>query len=447
MSTWAIGGSQLGGLDIGVSQSGTTTYTSTASVSSKEQIVWLSETGDYDNFAEGVKDADSFSLLIPTTNDISWIKSADSLLLGTSGDEWQIGSNNLDTPITPTNFTVKRQSVYGSKIIRPVDGAESLLFIDSVGRKVREMTYKEGEGKYTSPDLTALAEHITLSGIVDIAMQYAPDQILWCVLDNGSLVAMVYEREQNVIAWSKIPIDGLVQSVCVGGGEDEDEVWIAISRTIIGETVTYEDKTVTYEGETVTDILYVTYIEKMMPRVFTDITDAFFVDCGITFESGSPTTTITGLDHLIGETVAVLADGLVQTSKVVDENGEIELDTAASKVQVGLPYAYKLEPMRPDISGAGGTTHSSIVKVAEMGISFLNTMNAKYGTSDDKLFDINWTDARWKNNSEIAGLFTGDVVVSVDGGFSLDNNLIISGSDPLPCTIRCLVPRIERTGR
>jgi hypothetical protein len=306
------------------------------------------------------------------------------------------------------------------------------------------MTYRDTESKYVSPDLTALAEHITLSGIVDIAIQYAPDQILWCVLDDGSLVAMVYEREQDVVAWAKMPIDGFVQSVCVGRAGEEDAVYLAIVRD---ETVTWEDEIVTYEDETVTYGLV--YIEKMMPRVFGDnIADAFFVDCGITVENNPASATIGGLTHLVGKTVTVLGDGVVYTpTDVVDENGEITISTAVSKAQVGLPFTYKLMPMRPDISTGEGTTHGSLVKVPEMGISFLNTMNAKYGVSDDKLYDVDWTNVQWTNNTEITGLFTGDVVVAVDGGFTLDNNLIISGSDPLPATIRALVPKMEQTGR
>jgi hypothetical protein len=170
------------------------------------------------------------------------------------------------------------------------------------------------------------------------------------------------------------------------------------------------------------------------------------VDSGV-FYNGTAATVITGLDHLAGQTVHILADGVVVAPQVVSEAGTITLTTAASKVHAGLPYTPKLEPMRPDISTQDGTTHSSLVKVPEMGVSFLDTINATYGVSDSKQFDIKWTDARWNNNSGITGLFTGDVVVAVDGGFALDNNLIISSSDPLPLTVRAMIPKIEKTGR
>jgi hypothetical protein len=395
----------------------------------RELTIWLGRTGDYDNFEEGVKDADSFSRVLTTTNELAWIASLDFLVIGTWGDEWILQSNDIDTPITPTNATCKQRSAYGSKDIQPAEGDEAILFVDYVGRKVYEIPYKD-EGKSTSPDLTVLSEHITLSGIVGMAMQYSPDQILWCHLDNGDLIAMAYKREQNVVGWFKVPIDGFVQSVCIGGIEDEDEIYIAVQRTINGADVIY--------------------IEKFALRDFgTDIKDAFFVDCGITFESATPTTTVTGLGHLIGETVAILADGIVQASKVVEDvngDGQITLDTEARKVQVGLLFKSKLEPLKPVIHTRMGSSAASIASVAEVGISFLNSAGVKFGASDDNLFDINFSDERWVNLSDIEGLFTGTVVVSRDGGFSLETPLIISTDSPLPCVIRCLVPKMEVTG-
>jgi len=219
-----------------------------------------------------------------------------------------------------------------------------------------------------------------------------------------------------------------VDSVAVIPSANEDEVWMLVH---------------TY------DVTPTRYILRMKPRLFDSITDAFFVDCGLTITNSPASATITGLDHLItGMEVIVLGDGVVYTpTAAVDATGSVTISTAVTTAQVGLKYRYKVKPMRPDIAMAGGTTHGSIVKVAEMGVSFLNTMNAQYGVNYTDLYDFDWTNAQWTNNTEITGLFTGDVVAHVDGGFTIDNNLIITGDEPLPCTVRCLVPRLERTGR
>jgi len=387
--------------------------------------IWASKSGDFERFEEGVLDADSFWDTIPTTNEIRWVESTDSVLIGTSGDEWIVTRNKIGTPMTPSNYIIEPLTAVGSARIQPVKINNAILFVDFVGRKIRELSTGSTD-RYVTPDMTILSEHITSSGILGMSLQRNPEIILWCWLTDGTLLSMTYEREQDVVAWSKHPTDGQVLSVSVIPGVDEDEVWISVEREVVGvDTV---------------------LIEVFVPRVFDTISDCHFVDSGV-FYDGTAATVITGLDHLAGETVHILADGVVVDPQVVSAAGTITLAVAASKVHAGLPYTPKLEPMRPDVATRGGTTHSSLVKVPEMGISFLNTMNATYGVSDSKQFDINWTDARWQNNTEITGLFTGDVVVAVDGGFTLDNNLIISNHDPLPMTVRALIPKLEKTGR
>lgn len=404
----------------------------------------MSETGDYEDFEAGVNDADSFSLAIPTTNEIRWVESLEALFVGTSGDEWKIGSNELDTPLTPTNFTAKQQSNYGSAAVQPFKVNEQILFVDFVGRKVRELTYSETVRKFVAPDLTALAEHITKSGIVCVAHQRNPDSILWAVLDDGSLISMTYEREQNVVAWADHPIDGEVLSVAVAPSADEDRISLSVLRD---ETVTYGGETVTYESATVT--YGIVYIEKMMPRSFgSDLTDAFFVDSGITVTNSPASTTISGLTHLVGKTVTVLGDGTAYTpTAIVDDDGEVEISTAVETVQVGLAYTSKLQPMKPVVNTQMGTSAASITTVKEMGVSLLNSAGVKYGASDSTLYDINLDDASWTNLTEIDNLFTGTITVAIDGGFSLEQPLIISSSSPLPLTVRALIPRLEVSGR
>ncbi len=240
------------------------------------QTVWLSESGNYDHFEEGTKDSDSFwrTLSSDKRNGIRWMASLEALVLGTNGGEWRIRAKATDEEITPTNFNARQQTPYGSKRIQPLQVGDAILYVDSVGRKVREMTYREDKLKYVSPDLTALAEHVTLSGITCIAHQKNPDSIIWCVLDNGKLLSMTYERDQNVVAWAVHLIGGTsveVESVSVIPGDDEDEVWISVSRTVNGSTART--------------------VEQLQPRVDVDLEDAWFLDSGLGFEGDSITIT------------------------------------------------------------------------------------------------------------------------------------------------------------
>ena len=392
---------------------------------SDQQDIWLSETGKFEDFEAGINDADSFALTLPTANRGKWLGSLGTLAAGDGGLEWRIKSP-LDEALTPKNWDMKKQTAYGSANIQVVEVGSVLLFIDSVGRKVREFVFSENQQKYVAPDLTALAEHITFSGIVCVAHQKNPDSMLWCVLDNGDLITLSYEREQNVIAWAKHPMDGLVQSVAVIPASGEDEIWISIVRAVDGDNKVY--------------------IEQFQSRHL-DIRkeNAFFVDSGV-IEIGELRTTITGYAHLENKVIAILADGeVLERQRVV--GGQIELATAARNVRGGIPYLSQAIPMRLDINLPTGTTHGSIKKIPEVSFNFHNTLNAKFGTSEASLDDFDWDDPRWKNASEIEGLFSGLITVALDGGFDTEDTLVISQADPLPCIVRAIIPRMEVTGR
>jgi hypothetical protein len=388
--------------------------------------VWLSKTGDYHNFDEGLDDDDSFSLVLPTTNEIRWMEGLESLIVGTSAGEWKIASNKLDTPLSPTAYSAKRQTTHGSRRIKALAVNSSILFVDYVGRKLREVTFTPAEEKYVAPDMTELAEHITTSGIVDMAHQKNPDSIVWCVLANGKMLAMAYDRDQDVVAWSEIITDGTFLSVCVVPGDDEDSVWVTVTRD---------------NG---------TYVERFAPRVFgTDISDAFFVDGGITATPAGQT--VSGLDHLEGQEVIVMGDGVEQTEETAGDftvtSGNITVPAGLTEVHVGLPSTWALQPMRIVLGDRGGTSFGSITRVNEIIVSFLNTLGAKYGDSLTNQFDINFDDPRWEDEAYITGLFSGDVVATMPGGFSVNNPIVLSGSGVYPATVRLMIAKIDKTGR
>jgi len=250
-----------------------------AGTTAAPQTVWLSESGDFEDFDAGLNNSDSFSLVMSADkmNAIRWLSALEALMLGTIGGEWRIRATALDEEITPTNYNVRIQTTRGSKKIQPMAVGDATLFIDYVGRKIRELTFSDEKQKFVSPDLSALAEHITLTGITCMAYQRNPDSIVWCVLANGELISMTYERDQDVVAWARHPIGGnfggnapIVESVAVVPGTTEDEVWISVKRTIDSSTVRY--------------------IEQLQPRVAVDIEDSFFVDSGLKFDGGDPVT-------------------------------------------------------------------------------------------------------------------------------------------------------------
>jgi hypothetical protein len=386
------------------------------------QNIWLSGTNDFEDFEAGVIDDNSFALRVPTANRGRWISALDELAVGMSGDEWVIRTSTVNKPLTPDPIpTVKRQTKFGSTNIQAMAVNEAIIFIDSVARKIREYTFSDQKQKLVSPDLTALAEDITTGGITSMAVQGNPDNVVWfTIADNPYLISMTYEREQNVVAFAEHPAggDGIVESISITPSTSEDVITCSIKRII--------------------DSLPKRTIEQMQPRNYGADTDIFFVDGGIIDTGG--TTTITGLSHLEGETVQVMVDGAQQSDKVV-QAGQITIDKAGTRVIVGLPYEYRVSPMRLDVNGS---TYGTIKKIHELVASFYKTLNAKYGDGTTQ-YDINWRTT--ENYDSPPDLFTGDRTLVFDGGFTTEDNLTISGSDPFPCVLRALIPKIDKTGR
>jgi hypothetical protein len=204
--------------------------------SSQPNTIWCSAIDDFENFQTGTTAADAvqFTLAASEGNRINWLYSQSQLLVGTSGDEWTIGSADSTQALSATNVQANRQSSYGSKYMRAALVNDVLLFVQRNGRKVRELVYELNKDGWVAPDLTLLAEHITNGEIVDIAYQQQPDAVLWCVRGDGTLIAMTYERDQKVVGWHRHTLgDADVESVAtIYGNGTEDEVWMVVKRYV-----------------------------------------------------------------------------------------------------------------------------------------------------------------------------------------------------------------------
>jgi hypothetical protein len=387
------------------------------------QTVRGSATGDFENFEVGTLDTDGFAYTVAAheRNAIQWLVAQKALLIGTSSSEWSMQGSN-DSALSPTNVTVRRQSNYGSTGLQAKLVNEVVLFMQRNARKVREMTFSFERDGYVAPDLTLLAEHITDGGIVQTAYQQQPQSVLWTVTNDGALVGMTYERDQSVVGWHRHVTDGEFESVAVIYGTGNDEVWVTVKRTIDGDVKRY--------------------VERFNPAEWEAVEDAFYVDSGLTYD-GAAATVFSGLDHLEGKTVAILADGAPVPSQVVTA-GAVTLANAASVVHIGLPFTTVIEPMRLDADPLAGSSQGN-VKIVHQVVARLNkSIGLKYG---DGTFQHTLS---FRSSSDPMDapppLFTGDKVLEWDGDFELDTRVIITQDQPLPLCLLALVVKSNITG-
>lgn len=186
----------------------------------------------------------------------------------------------------------------------------------------------------------------------------------------------------------------------------------------------------------------VKYIERMNARNFltngvSDVTKAWFVDCGLQY-SGSPATEITGLDHLNGATVSILADGSVQPQQIV-VNGAITLQNAASLVTVGLPYVSQLQTLCMEPEGMVMQVQDYRKKIAAVAVRVADTRGLKVGPDFTRLTEIKERSASVSMGAAVP-LFTGDERVIISADYLVDDDICIEQDNPLPCTVLGVIP-------
>lgn len=391
------------------------------------QTIFFSESGGFEQFADGAEDADAmvYTIASDQVNVIRYLAPGRALLVGTSGGEFVASSGSTSEPITPTTIQINRQTKYGTSNVDPVSTGNVVLFLQRAKRKIRELVYNYDVDGYIAPDMTLLAEHVSEGGFVQLDVQQEPDNVIWAVRADGVLCGMTYRREEEVVAWHRHVFggtDAAVESIAVIPGDlDEDQVWVIVKRTINGATKRY--------------------VEYLTPQDFgSDTTDAFYVDSGLTYD-GSPATTITGLGHLEGETVTILADGAAHANKTVS-SGSITLDRSASKVHVGLGYTSTLRTMRIEGGALDGVSQGKVKRIHDVTIRLYRTVGAKVGASAATADLIPFRSSADPMDTALS-LFTGDKTIEFENGYDTDGFLTVVQDQPLPLTLLGIYARLE----
>lgn len=178
-------------------------------------------------------------------NKIKWMAPGNDLVIGTAGSEHAVGEISTNDALGPANIRIRDQTKYGGRGIRPLTLGDSTLFVQTSGRKLRDIAYSFDVNKYVGKDLIILSEHLTKGGIVDMDYQQEPYSIIWGVTARGKLLSFTYNKEQDVVAWMPHPIggNGFVESVrCIPAPDNtRDELWLIVRRTINGVTKRYHE--------------------------------------------------------------------------------------------------------------------------------------------------------------------------------------------------------------
>lgn len=385
------------------------------------QTFWTSKTGDYYNFGTSIPSADDDGITATLNggqmNGIKAIIAFGEMLLLTAGGEFKVSGGGK--AITGSNVLSQPQEYRGVSDVNPVTIGSRIIYVQHQGNIIRDLAYSYDVDKYTGDDLNLLASHLFEGHkIISMTYQQIPNSIVWCVRDDGLLLGLTYIKEQDIYAWHQhTTAGGKFVSVCNIGGSTEDKLYAVIERG----------------GQY--------YVEIMESRdKSANVEDQFFVDSGITYE-GEPTDEISGLEHLEGYTVAILADGNVLPQQTV-ENGKVLLGNKYKKVHVGLPIDAEIKTLPIDFTAQDGTYLSRKKRIATVTLLLKDSRGGLFGMKENELNEF-----KWRSNEaygEPISLQTGKFKVTIKSAtYDETQQIIIKQPDPLPMTVLSLIPEIE----
>lgn len=396
------------------------------------QTLWGSVSADFTDFAPrtyGQVTADmaiTVLLVSGKINDVQWMAADRDLVAGTAGGEFAIGELTNGEPLGPANKRSRVMSVFGSRAIPPIKNVESLLFVHRSGLKARETSYDFGSDGYKSSDTTVLSEHITASGVTQMAFAPDPDQVVWCIRTDGTLIGFTWNNEQAVRGWHRHVIGGagIVESIAVmpAAEGDRSELWLVVRRTINGVTKRY-----------------VEYMDRPY-RIGDAQSSQFYVDSGLTY-TGTAATVISGLGHLEGQTVSVLVNGAPHPNVVVTA-GAITLQIAATVAQIGLPCPARYRSMRLEAGAQDGVSQGKTKRIHKCVLRLLYTGGGKYGALNGGPMDNLLLRSSAALMDQPAPLFTGDKVVPWPDGYNTDAYVGFEIDQPVNVVLVAVMPQV-----
>jgi hypothetical protein len=391
------------------------------------------------------------------------------LVVGNVSQETSIRSDYLGDPVTITNFNVMTGSTQGSANIDAIKMDRSGIFVQATGERVFSLDLDIYTYSYKSSELTLLVPDFNSAGIVAMAIQRKPDTRLHCIRADGTVGVMVLDPAENVTCWLEVQpaytiagVAGIVEDAVVlpGVGQPEDQVYYTTRYLINGQTVRIREKWA-------------------LERECTGLPGAKHLDAHLAFSSDVPTTTITGLDWLIGERVSVW--GYNTVNPFIDANGNtsgLNLGTyivgadgsitglvaptlggqayPITNACVGLGYIAQWQSMKQAFAAALGTPLNQPKRMSRVGLVLANTSfyGLTYGADFQHLDPLPQDDLPM--NVDAQGNSTPDLnavmpdydnqMKGINDTWSTDSRVCLQAQSPNPCSVLAFTTEMETNG-
>lgn len=406
--------------------------------------------------------------------------------------------------------------------VPPIIDNYDILYVQQMGSIVRDLSYNFFANIYTGADMTLLSSHLFQNHqLRQWARANEPFKMIWCVRDDGILLGFTFVKEQEVYAWSRHDTNGLFVGVVSVFEPPVNAPYFIVKRYVQGTWVYYSERMDNRLWTDVESVWCVDCgLSYPMPAPAATLSASAASGAGVVFTADAavfsagdvgkilrmgggratitsftnpthlvgtldvaitklmpndpalmpvpqaagnwtltaPVTVISGLNHLEGKTVAILADGGVVANQVVT-NGTITLPTAASSIKIGLPFQAQVQTMpadagQPTIQGKRKLINSITARVVnsrgiKIGANQPDASTQPFGATVTwgQLPYTKMVEVKERNNNVFAGLpiplFTGDEYMNIDSGWKKPGQMAFQQDYPLPLNLAACIPNIE----
>lgn len=389
--------------------------------------IWGSVSDEYESFDDEV-DGDSGPIIRTIgsgpVDTINWLLPLQRLILGTAGAEKSARSTSFDEPLTPTNINLKDASTQGSSFIAAAKVDSRGVFVQRSGKRIYQLSYNIQSNDYETTDMSVLHPDIGNPAILKVVVQRQPDTRIHCIRSDGKVAVLIFDPVETVTCWVVVETDGIVEDAVVLPGTDEDDLYYIVRRTIDGSTVRYLEK---WAKE-----------DECIGAAVTRLADSFVL------YSGASTTSITGLDHLEGESVVVWGNTKPLGTYTVS-GGSITLSEAVTSAVVGLYYSASYKSSKLAYAANLGTALCQTKKLNKLGLILANThaQGVQYGPDFDNLDDLPGVESGITVTDDTIHTAYDEDMFEFNGEWDTDSRLCLFAEAPKPCTVLAAVMAIQ----
>jgi len=402
----------------------------------------------YDRFAPTTPDGEVLDtsgifvqLNTPKLSRIRWLAvGKDGILAGTGLTEAQVlpleGSGKN---VTANSIRVKTPTQRGSANVRAVSVDGQTLFVQRSARTLREFAYSYEADSFKAPSMSQLASHLGITKFKKLAYAAEPYSIVWVLREDGRIVGLTYNRDENVVGWHQHPLPDLgsseafVESISVlpGTERQQDVLWMIVRRTVNGQTRRF--------------------VEKLTPfwDFGMDLSDAHYVDCALRY-SGAPATRLYNLTHVEGRVLYGLADG-APIGPITVADGSVLLPFAASNVILGFGFDSLVTTARLENGAADGTAIGKVKRMHNVTVLVWDSFGGDIGVKNHDTGVIEYEPMEYYYKDYSIEVNDGVVLqtgftkpIPLAAGYEVDGCLYIRRrkETPLPCNVLALLPQL-----